>query len=300
MTSIANILRPQNHGVGYAAKSLGGNRIGEYGILYGSQKCHDDTTLKDYFTPSTDFWLDKVQRVPMIYRHSYVRDDGGYAAKFSGDVISAIEANPVIGWWELQKDDVGVWFEGELEEAHGAYGAMKTGVDAGELLISSDSVLHLTRRRRNGDGTHEVTRYPVVGGSLAPDPAESRMAPVAFLQGAFKALNIPFEIPVADENENNPVVMTPKTSRSQSEHSEAARETARTYVERVVGFAAMKSMEGKELSSERVAEIQDTLKIWELGCGALKALLPNPEVISDGITAIRQAREERSKQFHGE
>lgn len=345
-----------------AAKSLGDNRIGEYGILFGSQRLHDATPFKDYFTANTDFWLDKLDRRPMIYQHGVIG-----AAKFDANTRAALEENPVIGYWDkAEKDSFGVWMEGDLDTTHPAYSVMKSEVDAGSMMISSDCVLHLRLHKKNDDGTHELLRYPLFGASLTGNPAEKRMAPVNVLNVAMKSLGVDFEIPATAEEVpvvtttaaakssvlgehiegsmtmaalerlfdafryntimdacmgENPlaermdkvgaaldevktltlqvmqailsgassespamaakslelqklsrIANTPLVGLTQSDHSDAARETARTYVERMVGFAAKKSLENKALPDERVSEVGATVSVWEAAIAALKPL----------------------------
>lgn len=165
-----------------AVKSLNdAGQIGEYGILFGSPSTPDASAYKDYFTPQTDFWLEKWEQRPMLYHHGF-DSDPEYAAQ------------PVIGVWnKAQIDDTGVFMVGQLDESHPKYAATKARADAGELFISSDSADHLLRRRKNEDGTHEVLRWPLLAGSLTPTPAEPRMMAVSAVKSAFKAIGIDAE-----------------------------------------------------------------------------------------------------------
>jgi len=161
-----------------------GVKIAGYAIIYGDPDHPDISSFKDFFTPETDFWLDKWDKRPMIYHHSFVKED----------------FEPVVGvWTKAVKDEIGVWLEGELNKAHKYYEAIKELVARGALKISSDSASHLIRRVPLTNGTHQVTRWPLLAASLTPTPAEPRLLPVAQLKSAYKALDIPIPDFVEEE-----------------------------------------------------------------------------------------------------
>lgn len=153
--------------IGGAVKALDsdGYTIVAQAIRFGSSDEPDTSAYRDYFTKSTDFWLDKWQQRPMLYHHA---------------MDEATADNPVVGTWvKTWVDDTGVWLQGQLDKAHKYAEAIKQLAQRGVLHISSDSAPHLVRRRRGPNGTNEVERWPLMAASLTPTPAEPRLAPVS-------------------------------------------------------------------------------------------------------------------------
>ncbi len=171
----------------YAVKTLGENRIGGYGVLFGSEDQPDLSEQKDFFTKATDFFLDKLGPIrPMLYHHAQEE---------------ATAMIPVVGLWDKAvQDDVGVWLEGELDKAHRYRKAIGELVAKGALALSSDSAPHLVLREKAGKGTHRITRWPLFCCSLTPTPAEPRLAPVDFetIKAAYKAVGIALPVSVED------------------------------------------------------------------------------------------------------
>lgn len=131
-------------------------------IRFGAPDDHDLSPHNDFFTKSTDFWLDHWRVRPMLYHHA---QDPGTAA------------DPVIGWWtKAWTDDIGVWLEGQLNVAHRYYAAITELIRRGLLRISTDSAPHLVIREPRG-AAQEVKRWPIIAASLTPAPAEPRLLP---------------------------------------------------------------------------------------------------------------------------
>jgi AcrR family transcriptional regulator len=148
---------------------------------------------------------------------------------------------------------------------------------------------------------------------VSEDPVDKRIEKVTLALDEFKAMTLQvMQAILSGTSAESPAMAAkslelekltrianrPLVGLTQSDHSEAARETVRTYVERMVGFAAKKSLENKELTDDRRAEVVATLGVWEAAIGALKPLaLPAAAVNSgsaDGeLAAIRRAHQER-------
>lgn len=155
---------------GDGVKMLADGRVAGYAVRFGDEAHPDISPMRDYFTKSTDFWLGQWDKRPMLYHHAQ-------------DPQTADA--PVVGAWvKATVDDVGVWLEGQLDQAHRYYGAITELINRGALKLSSDSAPHLVRRVRHG-GAHEVTRWPLLAASLTPTPAEPRLMPVSALKAAF-------------------------------------------------------------------------------------------------------------------
>lgn len=151
---------------GDAIKALGDDRIGAYAVRFGDETQPDLSTMRDYFTKATDYWIDAWDRRPMLYHHAMDEDT---------------EDAPRIGTWvKAEVKDEGVWLEGQLDRHHRYYTAIKELVRRGALRLSSDSAPHLVRRATKAGGVHEVTRWPILAASLTPTPAEPRLSAVSF------------------------------------------------------------------------------------------------------------------------
>lgn len=157
-----------------AIKDLGNDKIGAYGVLFGTP---EQTDLDGhYFDADTDFWLDKWDTRPMIYGHG----------------SEGMKGSPVVGVWDsCKQDDVGIWFEGQLDKAHKYYEYVKELVDKGVLKMSSDSVTHLLRGQKDKDtGALHYDEWPIVAVSLTTIPCEPRMMPVEAVKSAFKSIKV--------------------------------------------------------------------------------------------------------------
>jgi hypothetical protein len=151
--------------MGDAIKSLADGAIGAFAVRFGSESQPDMSQMRDYFTKSTDFWLDAWDRRPMLYHHALDEDTS--------------DAPRIGTWTKAEVKDEGVWLEGQLDKSHRYYGAIKELIRRGVLRLSSDSAPHLVRRAVKGS-THEVTRWPLLAASLTPTPAEPRLTAVSF------------------------------------------------------------------------------------------------------------------------
>lgn len=150
---------------GDSVKALDGDRVGALAVRFGSSDEPDMSLMRDYFTKSTDFWLDAWDRRPMLYHHAMDEDTS--------------DAPRIGTWTKAEVKDEGVWLEGQLDRSHRYYTAIKELIKRGALRLSSDSAPHLVRRAVKGN-THEVTRWPLLAASLTPTPAEPRLTAVSF------------------------------------------------------------------------------------------------------------------------
>lgn len=149
---------------GAEVKLLADGTIVAQAVRFGSADEPDMSEMRDYFTKSTDFWLGKWDRRPMLYHHGM--DEGTRDA-------------PVIGEWvKAWADDAGVWLQGQLDRAHKYAAAIKELARRGLLRVSTDSAPHLVQRERGPNGTHYVKTWPILAASLTTSPAEFRLLPV--------------------------------------------------------------------------------------------------------------------------
>lgn len=158
-----------------AVKLLDDGSIVAQAVRFGSPDEPDMSEMRDYFTKSTDFWLGRWDRRPMLYHHGM--DEGTRDA-------------PVIGAWvKAWADDAGVWLQGQLDKAHKYHAAIKELARRGLLRVSTDSAPHLVQRERGPGGTHYVKTWPILAASLTVSPAEPRLLP-AELKADLAALGI--------------------------------------------------------------------------------------------------------------
>lgn len=149
-------------------KAIGdGNAVGGYAILFGSADTPDMSQYRDYFTKSTDFWIERFGWPrPMTYHHGMDRDT---------------RDDPIVGTWtKARVDDVGIWLEGQLDQAHKYHGAIKELIRRGFLKLSSDSAPQWVVRARQPNGTNEVKRWPLLTASPTVTPAEPRLSGISF------------------------------------------------------------------------------------------------------------------------
>jgi hypothetical protein len=151
---------------GSEIKALDGDAIGGFAVLFGDESTPDLSEKRDYFTKTTDYWLDRFGWPrPMTYHHGIDEDT---------------RDDPIVGVWNkaVVKDE-GIWLEGQLDRAHRYHGAIKELVRRGYLKLSSDSAPQWVIRERRGSA-HEVKRWPLLTASPTVTPAEPRLSGLAF------------------------------------------------------------------------------------------------------------------------
>jgi phage head maturation protease len=130
-----------------------------YLVRFGDTKTAD--LEGDYFTASTDygFPVSKGQRVPLnVYYHHG---------------MDSMVGKKSIGTGYIKMDDVGLWYEAQLDMAD-EYGSMIAKLcKQGKMGFSSGAAGHLVERKSMG-GAAEITRWPIAEASITPTPAEYR------------------------------------------------------------------------------------------------------------------------------
>jgi phage head maturation protease len=130
-----------------------------YLVRFGDTKTAD--LEGDFFTPQTDygFPVAKGQRVPLnVYYHHG---------------MDAAVGKKSIGTGFIKMDDVGLWYEAQLDMAD-EYGSMIAKLcKQGKMGFSSGAAGHLVERKSMG-GAAEITRWPIAEASITPTPAEYR------------------------------------------------------------------------------------------------------------------------------
>jgi phage head maturation protease len=130
-----------------------------YLVRFGDTKTAD--LEGDYFTKSTDygFPMTEGKRVPLnVYYHHGMDSQVGKKS---------------IGTGYIKMDDVGLWYEAQLDMAD-EYGSMIAKLcKQGKMGFSSGAAGHLVERKSMG-GAAEITRWPIAEASITPTPAEYR------------------------------------------------------------------------------------------------------------------------------
>ena len=97
--------------------------------------------------------------------------------------------------------------------AHRYRAAIKRMIDLGMLKISTDSALHLVRREKQPNGTHEVKRWPIIAASLTPSAAEPRLFDVQALKSWYGVAGIDLPFGIDDGAEPTKVADDERTRR---------------------------------------------------------------------------------------
>lgn len=141
---------------GGAVKALGDGKVGGYLVSFGDSK-HTDLE-GDYFTPNTDFDLERSTKSTVLYQH-------GLDKTLKGTKL---------GVGEMKVDDAGVWIEAQLELRDDYERAIYDMAQKGKLGWSSGTAAHLVERKKVGK-SYEIEAWALgLDASLTPTPAEPR------------------------------------------------------------------------------------------------------------------------------
>ena len=143
------------------ADAVKSDRLGHvkgYLVRFGDAESPD--LEGDFFTASTDYGFPaKGQKVPLnLYYHHGM--DGKVGKKS-------------IGTGYIKMDDLGLWYEGQLDLAD-EYGKMIAKLcKQGKMGFSSGAAAHMVERKSVGMAS-EITRWCIAEASITPTPAEYR------------------------------------------------------------------------------------------------------------------------------
>jgi HK97 family phage major capsid protein len=158
-------------------KRLGPDRIGGYALVHGTPQERD--IEGDFFTKSTDLWLDVYNNQPIMFDHAVglkLPDDPALSDD-EQDTPRRYKLGRIV---KSARDDIGLWIEAVVDAHNDWVEGVWELVDKGALFFSSGSVPHLIKRTEGG----EVKSWPIVEVSLTPTPAEPRRTRVAALSNA--------------------------------------------------------------------------------------------------------------------
>jgi len=155
-------------------KALGDGRVGGYVVRFGKEDEKDLTG--QWFTPSTYYGLHDGDGADTMVHH-------GIPLKVELRPLAERLLQPL----KAKRDQVGIWAETVLDMADEYERMIHEMVQAGKLHWSSGSVKRLIRVKPDG----EITRWPIVEGSLTPIPAEFRGTQVMPLKSYLEAVGLP-------------------------------------------------------------------------------------------------------------
>jgi len=153
-----------------------GVTVGGYLVMWGDANRPD--LQGEYFTKSTELWLDRYPKVPALYHHGL---DESLGLEVLGHRTKAIP------------DDIGVWVEDWLDKSNRYWQMVEPLLKKEALYYSPGSVPHLTRKAHDG----RLLTWPIVEDTLTVAPAQHRQRPVEQIKAAYKAANL--EPPSIDE-----------------------------------------------------------------------------------------------------
>jgi len=141
---------------GDAVKALGSGKVGGYLVRWG--KPGDVDLEGDYFTPETDLGVEIGDRLPVYFEHGY----------------DPVVKNRKIGKGTILKtDDIGLWFEGQLELRDEYERMIYALAEAGKLGWSSQAGGSLVSKSV-GEGGTKIETWPLAEATLTKSPAEHR------------------------------------------------------------------------------------------------------------------------------
>lgn len=141
---------------GDAVKALGEGKVGGYLVRWGGNGDVDLTG--DFFTKETDLGISEGDRLPVYYEHGY--DPVIKSRKLGRGQVSRF-------------DDIGVWFEAQLELRDEYERKIYELAEAGKLGWSSQAGGSLVAKESGLGGTFIAT-WPLAEATLTKSPAEYR------------------------------------------------------------------------------------------------------------------------------
>lgn len=136
--------------------------VGGYAVLFTGPT--DPDVTGEYFTKSTDFYLDGESKPITIFHHGLDPTIKSRRLGLTGRVT------------EIKTDDVGVFVKMNLRKRDKYEKAILKMVGDGKLGFSTGSVPHLVHREsvKGHEGVFEIKSWPMIEVSITPTPIEPR------------------------------------------------------------------------------------------------------------------------------
>lgn len=152
------------------------SRLGGYAVLWGDKATKD--IEGEFFDQRTDFWLGRWPVMPWMYHHGV--DD---SLKAEDAVLGTVRIT------DMTPDDVGLWYEAQVDKSHRYYDMVRRLIDEGLLGTSSGALPRRDFVRVAKDGHIESWPMVELSGTVAPaDPRQ--IGDLEFLRSAYKAIGI--------------------------------------------------------------------------------------------------------------
>lgn len=167
---------------GGALKSVGDNAFEGYLVRFSSAA--DPDLVGDYFTKSTEFFVEDGAVIPILYDHG----------------LNATMKKTKIGRATVKYDDEGLFIKGELETAANykkfVAEIKKKLIDAGKAGLSSGAASHMVERKQIKKGINEIVSWGIAEASVTPAATEPRCEAVS-LKSYFDTREDPMAVKAA-------------------------------------------------------------------------------------------------------
>lgn len=295
---------------GGAVKALGNGKVGGYLVLFSGPE--DPDVQRDYFTKSTNFFIENGDKRPILYRHG----------------MHPMVKSQMLGKATLTIDDEGVFLEGEIEDRFKYKKAIMAMVERGDLGWSSGSMSHLVSKTPNGK-SFEVIDWPIGEASLTTRPVEgrTRALPLKEMEGNVEDLNFEAFTKSLDQEqydeqfslEGIPSIksfceaVAPNSLKDGSHRSESAANAAKefititkilgeaydSYASRLVKRTESRFLkQGREIDPSTIKQVESTLADMGKVISAFQAVkesLAGIKKIADMSVSEQRAMNERAR-----
>lgn len=214
---------------GGEVKAMGDGKVG--GILARFTPRGDYDLTQDRFAPVTDFG--EADKLPVLYHHG----------------MDAKVGRRRIGTGRLEKQDVGLWVEAQLNLRDEYEKAIYELANDGKLSWSSGAAAHTVVREHEGKGAL-ITQWYLSEASLTPSPAEPRNMAMTL-----KSLIELEATTVAASNLANAPQAEPQAD-AKTDAAQAASATKGTNIPE----AATAAVEDSDMDEKQFAEMQENIK----------------------------------------
>lgn len=138
-----------------------------WGVIFTGPDSTDLTG--DFFTKSTDFWLDRLggPARPVLYNH-------GFDGELKRSVIGTGSLE-----YKAADDSEGLWFTAQLEKSQAYVKQIRALAEAGLLGASTGAISHLVEREAKTADASWLKSWPIGEVSLTVTPAEPRTIGIA-------------------------------------------------------------------------------------------------------------------------
>lgn len=241
---------------GDSVKAIGSGKVAGYLVRFGEPK---QTDLQgDFFNKDTDFGVVDGGNLPVFYQHGF---DGVLKTR-------------KLGLGTIKYDDVGLWFEAQLELRDEYEKMIYELVERGKMGWSSGAASHLVEREPVGK-SYYVKSWIIAEASLTPTPAEpqNEVVPV-------KSLFEPVE-----------TVDTGKAGEEQTQSKQELKMEAdelKTLMEEVAERSATEAV--KKYADSHKPDAKAGFDLEVVGDEADRALMGNPfKTGAEFFTAVKNA-----------